>query len=148
MMENPQYAYNERRFQYNSKLILKRLLQYPHDSIRLIAITPVDLYVPVLKFVFGLSQINGQCAVISLHRLRPEFYNKPPNMDLLMTRTEKTVLHELGHSLGLTHCRDTRCIMYSSTRVEDIDHKRSRWCPTCSELFKWHLDQCLISNDS
>ena len=147
-MENPRYAYNEERCQYNSKTILKHLLQYPHDSLRLIAVTHVDLYVPIFKYIFGLAQLEGQCAVISLHRLRPQFYNEPPDEELFMARTEKTVLHELGHSLGLTHCRDRCCVMYTSTRIADTDIKKSDFCPTCFELFKWHFGKCLSCEDS
>jgi archaemetzincin len=142
--ENPKYAYNGSRGQYNSKLILRRLQKYcSKDTLRLIGVTHVDLYVPILKYVFGLSQMEGCCAVISMHRLRPEFYDLPPDPDLLMIRMEKTALHEVGHSLGLTHCRERRCVMYSSTRIEDTDFKDLDFCPTCLELFRWSLERCL-----
>lgn len=147
-MDAPEYAYDEKRDQYNSKIILKHLLKYPHNSLRLIAVTQVDLYVPILKYVFGLAQMEGQCAVISLHRLRPQFYNKSTDLSLLMARAEKTVLHELGHSLGLTHCRDRRCAMYSSTQIADTDFKRAEFCPNCSELFRWRLSECLSYENS
>ena len=139
ILASPKTAYDKRRNQYNSKTILKNLLTYPHDSIKLIGITHLDIYVPILKYVFGLAQMEGPCAVISLHRLRPQFYDQPANPSLFMARIEKTVLHELGHSLGLTHCRDRRCLMSSATRISDTDHKKSQFCPSCSELFKWYL---------
>ena len=139
-IESPEYAYNESRCQYNSKLILKNLLQQcPSDTLRFIGVTPVDLYVPILKFVFGLAQIEGQCSIISLYRLHPEFYGQPSNPDLFLVRLEKTAVHELGHTFGITHCRDRRCVMYSSTRIEDTDYKQADFCPTCFELFRWHL---------
>ena len=138
--ENTRYAYNDTRCQYNSKLILKRLLQQsPLDTFRLIGVTTVDLYVPILKFVFGLAQIEGKCSIISLHRLCPRFYDQPSNPDLLLARVEKTALHELGHTFGITHCRDRRCVMYSSARIEDTDFKDSEFCTTCFELFQWFL---------
>jgi len=141
-MENPTYAYDETRHQYNSKVILKHLLQCcPHDTLSFMGVTRVDLFVPILKYVFGLAQIKGKCSLISLYRLLPQFYNQPPNRDLLMTRIEKTALHELGHCLGLTHCRDRRCVMHSSTRIEDTDFKQPEFCPTCFELFKWRLEK-------
>jgi len=139
-MENPRYAYDETRDQYNSKLILKHLLQScTHDTLRLIGITQLDLYVPILKYVFGLALMEGQCAVISLHRLYPRFYDQPLDHDLLMNRVEKTVFHELGHSFGLIHCRDRRCVMYPSTRIEDTDLKQPDFCLTCFELFQWYI---------
>ena len=143
-MDNPKYAYNEIRSQYNSKLILKYLLkECPPNTLKFIGVTPVDLYVPILQFVFGLAQIEGKCSIVSLHRLYPQFYGQLPDPDLLLQRVEKTVRHELGHSFGITHCRDRRCVMYSSTRIEDTDFKQPAFCPTCSELFKWHLEKNL-----
>jgi archaemetzincin len=143
-MENPKYAYNDTRHQYNSKQILKHLLkQCTRETLRLIGVTPVDLYVPILKYVFGLAQIEGQCSIISLHRLYPQLYDQPSNSDLLLARVEKTALHELGHTFGITHCRDRRCIMYSSTRIEDTDFKQPDFCPTCFELFQWYLKKTL-----
>ena len=143
-MENPKYAYNDTRHQYNSKQILKHLLQKcTRETLRLIGVTSVDLYVPILKFVFGLAQIEGQCSIISLHRLYPQFYDQPSNSDLLLARVEKTALHELGHTFGITHCRDRRCIMYSSTRIEDTDFKQPDFCLTCFELFRWYLEKAL-----
>ena len=146
-IENPRYAYNDTRCQYNSKLILKRLLQQNlRGTLRLIGVTPVDLYVPILKYVFGLAQIEGKCSIISLHRLYPRFYDQPSNPDLLLARVEKTVLHELGHTFGITHCRDRRCVMYSSVRIEDTDAQQPDFCPTCFELFQWYLRKSLLKS--
>ena len=148
-MENPRYAYNSIRCQYDSKLILKRLIkECPQNILKFIGITTVDLYVPILQFVYGLAQIEGKCSIISLHRLYPQFYDQPSNQNLLLDRAEKTVLHELGHTFGLIHCRDRRCIMYSSTRIEDTDYKQPDFCPTCSGLFEWHLTSAYESRES
>ena len=143
-MDSLKYAFDEKRNQYNSKLILKRLTEFPHNSLKFLAITKVDLFVPILKYVFGLAQVGGQCAIISTYRLRPQFYDHEPDQNLLMDRIGKTALHELGHSLGLTHCRDRRCVMHSSTKIGDTDFKRSDFCPTCFELFRWQLENCGI----
>ena len=141
-MENPEYAYNEARAQYNSKLILNRLLECcPHDTLRIIGVTRVDLYVPILKYVFGLAQVEGRCCLISTHRLNPKFYDQPSGPDILLQRVEKTAIHELGHTFGLTHCRDRRCVMYSSTNIENTDLKKPDFCPTCFDLFKWYIEK-------
>jgi archaemetzincin len=142
-MDKPEYAYDERRCQYNSKLILKHLIKLsPQDTLGFMGVTYVDLFVPILKYVYGLAEMEGQCSIISMHRLQPRFYDRPADRDLLVARAKKTALHEMGHCLGLTHCRNRRCVMYSSTKIEDTDFKQADFCPTCSELFKWYLDKC------
>ncbi len=139
-MGDPGYAYDGNRSQYNSKIILKRLIKNcSHNTLRLIGVTNVDIYVPILKYVFGLAQIKGRCAIMSLYRLNPDFYDQPPNINILLDRAQKTIIHEIGHTFGLTHCRKHRCVMYSSSRIEDTDLKEPCFCPTCNELFKWHL---------
>jgi len=140
-LEIPLFAYNDARGQYDSKAILTHLLQNPYETTKVLGVTHVDLYVPILKYVFGLAQIEGPCALISLHRLAPQFYDKPSDWELFMSRIEKTALHELGHSFGLTHCKDRRCIMYSATRIEDTDHKKAKFCPNCFELLKWYISK-------
>jgi len=145
-MDKPEYAYDERRRQYNSTSILKHLVRCcPNDVLGFMGVTHVDLFAPILKYVFGLAEIGGRCSVISMYRLRPEFYDRTPDQDLLEERLKKTALHELGHCLGLTHCKNRRCVMYSSVRIEDTDMKRTNFCPTCYDLFKWHLDKSLRS---
>ncbi|MBW1780867.1 MAG: archaemetzincin family Zn-dependent metalloprotease [Deltaproteobacteria bacterium] len=144
-MDKPEYAYDKRRCQYNSTSILKHLFRCcPDNVLGFMGVTNVDLYVPILKYVFGLAEMEGQCSVISTYRLRPEFYDRPPDQDLLEERVTKTALHELGHCLGLTHCKNRRCVMYSSVKIEDTDMKRTDFCPTCYELFKWYLDKTLV----
>jgi archaemetzincin len=142
LMENPGYAQDPERDQYNCKPILQRLHRYclPH-SWRVLAVTEVDLFVPILKYVFGAAQIEGRCVLISLHRLRPQFYGHKEDEHLLLERVAKTALHELGHAVGLTHCRRRSCVMYSSTRIDDTDQKKADFCPTCRELFHWHLQK-------
>ncbi len=142
-VEMPYYAHDKNRSQYNASLILKRIGHHRASAFKLLGVTSIDLFVPILKYVYGLAQIEGQCAVISLHRLLPQFYDELPDADLLASRIEKTALHEFAHTLGMIHCRDRRCAMYSSTRIADTDFKNSFFCPTCRALFEWHLNRSL-----
>ena len=125
-------AYHPERQQYHSSEILQRMhsLVQPRDW-RLLAITDVDLYIPILKYVFGEAQVGGPCALISCHRLRQEFYGLDPDYDLLSERLLKECVHELGHTLGLHHCPDYRCAMASAHAVEWIDLREANLCESC-----------------
>lgn len=129
---DPGPTFDHERQQYSSTLILSRMQSCVVPSAwRLLGITAVDLYVPLLTFVFGEAQLNGACAVVSTYRLREEFYGLPANAELLRQRLLKEALHELGHTLGLTHCEDYRCAMAPSHAVEWIDVKDSSLCVDC-----------------
>jgi archaemetzincin len=127
-----EFAYDVAREQYLSTALLQRLASRNVDRGRhLIGIACVDLFVPVLTFVFGEAQLAGQSAVVSLHRLREEFYGLPSNPDLQSERLLKVAAHELGHTLGLRHCFDWRCVMASAHSVERVDLKTAEFCPRC-----------------
>ncbi len=130
---NPAFAYNVTRQQYSSTEILAAVARRstPNDG-RLLAVTPVDLYIPILTFVFGEAQLHGNAAVVSYHRLRQEFYGLPTDERILSERLLKESIHELGHTLTLPHCDDYECVMAPSHAVEWIDLKTHRFCTTCS----------------
>jgi len=129
------FAFNPLRRQYDSTEILKRLGQHAsRENWRVLGVTEADIYIPIMTYVFGEAQLRGCCAVVSSYRLREEFYGMPPNPGLLAERLLKEALHELGHTLGLRHCCDYRCVMGFSSTVESIDLKLAEFCPTCARL--------------
>jgi archaemetzincin len=131
--QNREFAYNPERGQYHSTEILKRLLQHPHaESWRILGVTDGDLYIPILTFVFGEAQLGAGAALISTHRLRPEFYGMRRDPGLLQARLLKEALHELGHTFGLRHCPDYLCVMSASHSADRIDLKQANFCPACA----------------
>jgi archaemetzincin len=129
---DPEFAFHGERQQYHSSEILHCMQGFcTVDSWRMLGVAAVDLYIPILTFVFGEAQMSGPCAVLSTHRLRQEFYGLPPDRELFRQRLIKEAVHELGHTLNLTHCDDYRCVMASSHAVEWIDLKESSLCGNC-----------------
>jgi archaemetzincin len=101
-----------------------------HDEL-LLGITDFDLYKTSHQFIFGSSSPAQRCAVVSIHRLRAEFYGQKSDENALFQRLLKEAVHEIGHALGLKHCYNARCAMYYSNSVFDTDNKYSHFCETC-----------------
>src|ERR1022692_3316047 len=65
---DPEFAFHGERQQYHSSEILQRMQTFlTADSWRMLGVTAVDLYIPILTFVFGEAQMGGPCAVVSVH---------------------------------------------------------------------------------
>lgn len=124
-------TFDTSRGQYYSTALLAQLVKRATSISKFIALVDVDLFIPVLTFVFGEAQFDGNAAVVSTHRLVNQFYGLPENEQLLLHRITKEIIHELGHTFGLYHCRNFECVMRSSTYVEDIDLKKSSFCGEC-----------------
>jgi archaemetzincin len=130
----PEGSYDQYRSQYKSVEIMKTVAKNaPPDAARIIGITEGDLAIPTLTFVFGQAQLDGQVAVVSLARLRQEFYSLPADNGMLRERLIKEVLHEFGHTCGLTHCAEPKCAMSLATHIALVDYKEQRFCADCGE---------------
>jgi archaemetzincin len=137
---DPGVAFEPARGQFHSTVILRQLAATAvgPEEVRVLGVTEMDLFVPVLTFVFGEAQLDGPCALVSLHRLREEFYGLPGNAELLRERAVKEAVHELGHTFGLRHCRDWSCVMASTHAVERLDLKAADFCAACRRSFAAH----------
>ncbi len=128
----PQAFHDPKRRQYSSSVILEALArERPAYAAKVLAVTRLDLFIPILTFVFGEAQLSGPCAVVSSFRLDNTYYGLPPDRGLMSERLFKEAVHELGHTCGLIHCRHPECVMHTSTYVEEIDLKSSDFCPSC-----------------
>lgn len=137
----PDHTFNSGRGQYHSTSILKTLLtRLPEDALRLLAVTDVDLFVPQLNFVFGEAAVDGKVCVISLYRLHPEFYGRQPDHALFLRRAVTEAVHELGHTFGLHHCSNPRCVMFFSSNIEDTDRKSPVFCGECAQKLRSKLN--------
>ena len=131
--QEPIFAFDRERQQYNSHMVLREAAaSVPRGASRLLAVTGVDLFIPMLSFVFGQAQVGGAAALISVARLRQEFYGVRSNPRLTCLRAVKEGIHEVGHTLGLAHCRDRRCPMSLSNSIRQVDEKSDELCENCS----------------
>jgi archaemetzincin len=131
-IDAPGEALDPGRGQWSSVELLKTVLRViPNGALKCVGLTECDLYIPMLSFLFGQAQLEGRAALVSLARLRQEFYGLPGDAELLMTRARKEVLHEVGHTLGLVHCPDRVCAMSLSTGLAQVDAKLDRYCAAC-----------------
>jgi len=124
---------NTRR-QYDANKLLKVVdSMFPPESIKIIGLFTVDLFIPIMTYIFGQAFLNGRSGIASLYRLTNERYGMKPDNKLLLDRFRKEVIHELGHTFGLIHCHTPACVMRSSTYVEDIDQKKLSLCAKCKQ---------------
>ncbi len=139
VMPVPEDAFNPWRRQHNSSQVLAMISEYYGNSgvDVILGVTSVDLYASNLNFVFGEAQCPGEIALISLFRLRPEFYGLLPNRNLFCQRAVKEAVHEVGHTFGLSHCQDPLCVMFFSNSIIDTDAKDSAFCRRCSGLLAY-----------
>jgi archaemetzincin len=127
-----EHAFDPSRGQYNSTSLITSLLsQYNDPDEKVLGVTGVDLFVPVLTYVFGEAQLNGIAGVMSIFRYNESIYGLAPDPVLSFERSVKEAVHELGHTFGLLHCVRYDCAMHSSTTVDDVDEKGSGLCEEC-----------------
>jgi archaemetzincin len=126
--------YDSARRQYNGNMLLIKVdKEFASDWSKTLGLFSVDLFIPILTFIFGQAAFKGRTGIASLYRLSNERYGIDANDKLLIERFTKEVVHELGHTFGLVHCIVPSCVMRSSTYVEDIDQKEQNLCLRCRE---------------
>ncbi|MFH0929592.1 MAG: archaemetzincin family Zn-dependent metalloprotease [Candidatus Aenigmatarchaeota archaeon] len=132
----PEDSFNRWRKQHNAGTILTKLssesaVKFIDKSIPTVMLIDSDLYYEGLNFVFSLENPTISCFIVSIARMRPEFYDEKPDINLLAERATKEVIHEIGHHLGLRHCTNMECVMCFSPSVGDIDAKQKYFCESC-----------------
>ncbi len=76
--------------------------------------------------LFGLGYVPGPSCIVSSYRLG----SKP---QLLESRLIKVSLHELGHNLGLPHCKSSpKCVMRDAAEtIRTVDQVDDELCVKC-----------------
>ena len=131
LLQDIEFAHDVGRNQYHSTKILDKLAEMaPAQALKVLAITEVDLFIPILTHVYGEAQIGGKACIVSTHRLK-EGLSPLSAPETYRIRVVKEALHELGHTFGIVHCRDPMCVMHSYTYAEEVDFKSRELCKAC-----------------
>ncbi len=125
----PENAFDVKRNQYLSSTFLDIIKGLARDKV--LGVTNVDLYIPRLNYIFGQAEVNGKAAVISLFRLKFDADERK-----FKDRVVKEAVHELGHTFGLDHCSNSKCVMHFSNCLADTDFKGKRYCKECEKLLR------------
>jgi archaemetzincin len=129
----PSGAYDRDRDQYSAEAFIKLATRVGTGD-KNIAITTKDLFYHRRNYVFGLAYLDGKGSVISTYRLRTSSdggISRRSSEEVFADRVRKEVIHEVGHTLGLEHCDNKRCVMNFSPTVREVDIKEQELCGTC-----------------
>lgn len=136
----PAIAWNDDKKKYNTDPFFnlareikdttdRRLRITGSELFKALAVTNVELYSNTFNVsVYGEADINGCLAVVSTALL-----SKGARPLVLTERTIKECAHELGHTMGLRHCDDKRCVMSLSSDLYDVDNKTRYFCDSCAK---------------
>jgi archaemetzincin len=136
-------SFRSSRKQYDAEILLRDLRKFAGSGSEGLTVFVIreDIFAGSMNFVFGLA--SGNACVVSTARLDPRFYGKPDDLkkagEIFKERLVKEVVHELGHSMGLPHCQDKRCVMVFSTSINDVDYKGRDFCEGCKKVLKTYL---------
>lgn len=135
VLKDVDFAFDSSRNQHYSTLILEKLADLaPPNAVKILAISNVDLYIPILTHVYGEAQLGGKACIVSTHRLIEGL-----GADILETfiqRVIKEAIHELGHTFNLRHCKDHSCCMHYCRTIKDVDRKSEQLCRYCQILLE------------
>lgn len=120
----PRHSYDLRRHQFRAERLLEHVALAAERPV--LGLTDGDCYAAKLNFVFGMAEVGGGTAVVSLFRLRAG-----ATAGTFMTRAMKEIFHELGHAVGLGHCENPRCVMHFSNSLAEADTKDEYLCAAC-----------------
>jgi archaemetzincin len=133
LLNDIDFAYDTNRKQYHSTSVLEKLAYIaPQGCIKILAITRVDLFIPILTHVFGEAQLDGKACIISTYRLNDGL--ESGDFHKINERIVKEAIHELGHTFNLRHCDSHECTMHYCRSLRDVDLKSIQCCKYCRIL--------------
>lgn len=141
-MDNPAYAFDPQRLQFDVGPILQNLESRSFEGVdKIIGVLSVDIFLPIFTHVFGEARQGGRAALVSLFRLENESPGPARLSSAALVRAAKVALHELCHLYNLAHCENHPCLMHFSGNLSDLDQTPLNLCRYCSRYFKDRLQE-------
>jgi len=125
--------------QINSGYILNKILipLVSDDAVGLLGFTATDLWPGEgWNFVFGEASLSDRVGVWSIYR-KGNADGSPAEFRLVLRRTLQTAVHEMGHMLGMLHCKKWKCVMNGCNSLEESDRRPLSLCPECLAKVLW-----------
>lgn len=82
--------------------------------------------------IFGLGYLPGSSCIVSIFRLQNT------SKENFMMRFKKICIHEIGHNMGLPHCKSSEnCVMKDAAEsIKTIDKVNLSFCEKCKAKIK------------
>lgn len=132
----PEKAYYKPRNRYRADSIIKNLKNYIGKDSVIVGLSNCDISTTKNGIkdwgVMGLGYRPGKACVVSNFRLSLKNKNQ---------QFYKLVLHELGHTAGLPHCKVKTCLMRDAEGGNPLDEEKD-FCFNCNNYLKskgWQL---------
>jgi len=132
--EVPDQAYDPSAGKYRAEPFIEVAIEEGFGD-KNIAVTDREITYQDREFVFGLAYLEGDGCVVSTYRLETSVETAYLTSVLdaeFSERLRTEVVHEVGHTLGLTHCTADACVMNFSPTVAAVDEKPEDPCQYCS----------------
>lgn len=126
----PKNAYVKKRNRYRADTIIEMLRDQRQEDTISVGLTHFDISTTKDDIkdwgVMGLGYRPGSSCVISTFRLKKDNRN---------SQLIKVVLHEIGHTLGLPHCKNKWCIMRDAEGGNPLDEEKD-YCEKCKIILR------------
>lgn len=135
----PDSCYIQSRERYNAIGLLRHLRQLnPEADACIQGVIAEDICTPKdgnpCWGIFGLGYCPGSASIISTNRIKPRSADKK----IFYRRMANVSLHEIGHNIGLPHCKSKTCLMRSAKgNIENVSDPNPVLCYRCREQLIW-----------
>jgi archaemetzincin len=132
----PAASFNSARDRFRADSIINYLNHFGNIDTVIVGLTGKDISIAKGKIadwgIMGLGFEPGNACVVSTFRLSKAALN---------SQLYKLVLHELGHTQGLPHCKNRTCFMRDAEGSNHLDEETA-FCSSCKSFLKskgWQL---------